>query len=91
MVSAMHQYEPQACTCSLPLKPPSQLPPYPTALGCHSFGLPASYSKFPLAICFTYGNVYVSVLLSQVIPLSPSPTVTESLFFMYISPLLPCK
>ena len=31
-------------------------------------GLPASYSKFPLAIYFTYGNIYVSILLSQVIP-----------------------
>jgi len=38
------------------------------------FGLPASYNKFPLAICFTYGNVYVSTLLSQIIP--PSPFLT---------------
>ena len=85
MVSAMHQHEPQASTRSLPLKPPSQLPPYPTPLGCHSFGFPASYSKFPLALYFTYGNVYVSILLSHVIPLSSSPTVTESLFFMSVS------
>ena len=27
------------------------------------FELPVSYSKFPLAIYFTYGNVYVSMLL----------------------------
>ena len=40
------------------------------------FGFPTSYSKFPLAIYFTYGNIHVSVLLSQVIPPSPSLTVT---------------
>ena len=28
---------------------------------------PALYGKFPLAICFTYGNVYVSTLLSQLV------------------------
>ena len=38
------------------------------------FELPASYNKFPLAVCFTYGNVYVSTLLSQFIPPSPSTT-----------------
>ena len=37
---------------------------------------PASYCKFPLAMHFTYGDVYNSVLLSQVILPSPSPTVT---------------
>ena len=48
--------------------------PLPTA--SHSYRLsqstrielPASYSKFPLAIYFTYGDVYVSVLLFQFIP-----------------------
>ena len=50
------------------------LPPPPTAF--HSsrlsqstrFELPASYSKFPLAIYFAYGDVYVSVLLFQFVP-----------------------
>ena len=32
---------------------------------------PESYSKFPLAVYFTYGNVYVSMLLSPFI--TPSP------------------
>ena len=35
---------------------------------------PALYIKFPLAICFTYGNVYVSMLFSHIIP---SPTVSK--------------
>ena len=85
MVSAMHQHEPQASTRSLPLKPPSQLPSYPTPLGCHSFGFPASYSKFPLALYFTYVNLYVSTLLSQFIPPSPSPTESTSVLYVCIS------
>ena len=40
---------------------------------------------------FIYGNVYVSMLFSQVIPPSPSCTVTIHLVFMSVSPLLPCK
>ena len=36
------------------------------------FGSPVTCSKFPLAIYFTYDNVYVSMLLSQIIPPSPS-------------------
>ena len=40
---------------------------------------------------FIYGNVYVSMLLSQVMPPSPSCTVTIHLVFMSVSPLLPCK
>ena len=43
---------------------------------------PASYIKLPLAISFPYGNVYISVLFSQIIPPSPFPTVYKSLFFM---------
>ena len=40
------------------------------------------YSNFPLAICFTYGNVYISVLLSQFIPPSPSPAVAISVILI---------
>ena len=40
----------------------------------------ALYGNFPLAIYFTYGNAYISRLLSQFIPLSPFPTVSLSLF-----------
>ena len=32
-------------------------------------------SNFPVAIYFTYSNVYVSVLLSQIVPLSLSPAI----------------
>ena len=65
---------------------PSRLkPPPPPPSPCHSSRLsqctgiecPASYIKLPLAIYFTYGSVYVSVLFSHITPLSPSPTVSK--------------
>ena len=46
----------------LPRSPPLTHP-HPTPLGCHgvpSWG-PCAYSSFPLAICSTYGSVYMSV------------------------------
>ena len=49
-----------------------------------------SYSKFPLAIYFTYGNACFNVTLS-IHPRLSFPTVSTSLFFMSASPLLPCK
>ena len=49
-----------------------------------------SLSKSPLTACFTYGNIYVSVLFSQIILPSPSPTEFKSLFFMSVSHILPC-
>ena len=49
--------------------------------------LPVSYSKFPLAIYFTYSNVYVSMLLFQFVPPSPSPNpcVHKSVLCVFIS------
>ena len=44
------------------------------------------YSRFPLAICFTYGSIYVSMLLPQFIPSSSSHPVSKSLFPMAVSP-----
>ena len=40
----------------------------------HGFELPASDSKFPLAVCFTYDNVDMSVLFSILFPPSPCPS-----------------
>ena len=74
--TGIHVYPPSWA----PLPPPS--PPYPSRLSqSTSFGCPASCIKLD----FTYGNVYVSMLFSQIIPPSPSPTESKSLFFMSVS------
>ena len=39
----------------------------------HRAELPVLYSRFPLAIYFTHGSVFMSNLISQFIPSSPSP------------------
>ena len=36
-----------------------------------------SYSKFSMAIYFAYGNIYVSMLLSQFVSLYTSPTMGD--------------
>ena len=78
----------------LTLNPPSHLPPYPTALGCHR--APALGSLHHTADphwlagnLYSNSNVYVPILPSQAIPPPPSPPVTLSLFFMSVSPLMP--
>ena len=60
---------PQVQVYPLPLEPP--LPPPSLPHSCRlsqstGFGFPVSYIKLPLAICFIYGNVYVSTLFSQI-------------------------
>ena len=46
--------------------------------------------ELALVIYFTYGNVPVSMLFSQIIPPWPSTTKSKILFFTSVSPLLPC-
>ena len=61
-------------------------PHYPSRLSQGTdFVVPCVIHKTPTD-CFTYGNVYVPVLLFQVIPPFPSPTVSTSL--MPASPFL---
>ena len=74
-----------------PLHPelPSFLSPHPVSSRLSqstSFRCPASYVQLAL----TYGNIYVSILFSQIIPSSPSPTESKSLFFTSVSLLLLC-
>ena len=51
----------------------------------HWVELPVSHSNFPLAVYFTYGNVYITTLLSQFVPPSPSHTVCKSVLYVCIS------
>ena len=48
---------------ALPFEPSSHLPPHPTPLGWYRalFEFPEPYSKFPLAIYFTYGRSHLSL------------------------------
>ena len=71
--------QPQVYMCPLPPEQHPHLPPHSTfkVVIEHWVELPVSNSKFPLAIYFTQGNVRVSMLFSQFIPLllSPCPQV----------------
>ena len=71
--------------CVLPLEPFFCLPLH---LSCHrTLGLSSLHHTASFHwLSFTYGKAYVSVILSQFIPLSPSSTVSTSLFFMSASP-----
>ena len=75
----------------LNLLPTSQSIPWLYIVAEHWVELSASYSKFPLAIYFSYGYIYVLVLLSQYAPPSPSETVSTSLFSTPESLLLYCS
>ena len=83
----IHMNQPWVYMCS-----PSWLslpPPYASHLSESSqftvFEYPVSCIELGLVIYFTYGIIYVSVLFSQIIPLSPSPTESKSLFFTSVS------
>ena len=76
---------------------PSILNPFPPptpshSLGCHQHWveLPLSHSKFPPAIYFTHGSIYVSMLLQTYLQDTSGDTDTEnrlihSLFFSVIN------
>ena len=70
-----------------PLPPPS--PSHPSGSSqCTSPEHPVSCIEPGLVISFTYGNIHVLVLFSQIITPSPSPTECKSLFFTSVSLLL---
>ena len=88
MIFAIHQHKSAMGVYVFPHpKPASYLPPHTMALGFpRALALcPASCIKLALVIYFTYGNIHLSVLFSQIIPPSPSPTEPKSLFFTSVS------
>ena len=90
LVSAIYQHKSATDThtsCPSRTSLPPSSPSHPSSLSQSTgFELPASYSKSPLAIYFTYGDVYFSMLLSPLAPPSPSPTEsTESVLCVPVS------
>ena len=83
---------PRVYTCSPSWTPlPSPSPSHPSGSSrCTSPEHPVSCIKPGLAIHFTYGNIYVSMPFSLIIPPSPSPTESKRLFYTSVSLLLSC-
>ena len=75
------------CTCVPHPDPPSPYHPSGSSQ-CTSPEHPVSCIKPGLVIYFTDDNIHVSMLFSQIIPPSPSPTESNSLFFTSVSLLL---
>ena len=73
-------------TCS-PSWNPHQ-PPFPShpsgSSQCTGPERPVSCIESGLPTYFTYGNIHVSVLFSQIIPPTPSPTESKSLFIISV-------
>ena len=88
-MKTIHKY---TCISSLLNLSPTLIPSFPSRLSQSIWPEhPVLFSNFPLAICFTYGNVYGSMLLSQYVSPSPSPTVSTSPFSISTSLFLRCN
>ena len=79
LVSVVQQSESAICIhispYPLPLASPSHAPyPIPLGVAKHRADLPVLRCCFPLANYFTFGSVYMSMLLSHFIHASPSPS-----------------
>ena len=88
MVFAIHWHE-SAMGARVPHPEPPLPPPSPSlpsgSSQCTSPEHPVSCTEPGLAICFTYDNIYVSMLFIQIIPPLPSPTESNRLFYTSVS------
>ena len=91
VVFAIYLHEPGMSVHVSPIlnPPPTSFPIPPLRSSqCTSPEPPVSCIKPGMTICFTYDNIHVSVLFSQIIPPSPSPTESRRLLYTSVSPLL---
>ena len=66
--------------------PPTFLPtPFLQVVTKHWLWVPCIIHQTPTDHLFTYHNVYISMLFSQIIPASPSLTDSRNLFFVCVS------
>ena len=76
------------------LNPPPNSPPTPIpslwVIPVHQPWAFVSCIQPGLAICFTLDNTHISMVFSQIIPLSPSPIESKSLFYISVSLFLSC-
>ena len=74
------------CTCVPHPDPPSHLPPHPISQGPPSAPALSTLSHASNLDGWSISHmIYVSMLFSQIIPPSPSPTESKSLFFTCVS------
>ena len=86
MVFAIHRHESATDAHVSPILNPPPSPPHPSELPQSSgFEYPASCIKLILVIYFTYGNIHVSMLFSQIIPLAFSHRVQKSVLYICVS------
>ena len=76
-------------TYHLPIEPHSSPSSHPSSVSENTkLTPPVQHGSFPLAIYFTHGSAYISVLLSQFVPPSLSPAVSTSPKRIFFSTLL---
>ena len=73
--------------CPLPPEPPATSLPTPSlqAVAEHRLWVPCATHQTPTGYHFTYGDGYVSVLFSQIIPPSSSPRVQKPVLYVCVS------